>query len=166
LERSAPQRKRTRVQGFDYRDPGPYFVTICEHRRTNRFGRVVDHCMMPNEAGEMVIKAWLELPEKFSEITFDAFVLMPNHVHGLVMFDSEDVGRNVSLSEAMKWFKTMTTNWYMRGVKAQAWSRFDGHLWQRSFHDRIVRSDLEMDRFRTYIANNPALWVEDTFFEP
>ncbi|MDQ3654501.1 MAG: transposase [Chloroflexota bacterium] len=114
----------------------------------------------------MVATTWLMLPKKYAEITLDSFVLMPNHFHGLVTFDSEDVEGNASLSEAMKWFKAMTTNWYMQGVTTSGWPRFDRHLWQRSFHDRIVRSDSEMNRFRTYIANNAALWTKDTFFEP
>ncbi len=122
--------------------------------------------MRLNSSGEMVVDTWSMLPTKFPKITLDTFVLMPNHFHGLITFGSEHVESNVSLSDAMKWFKTMTTNWYMQGVKTSGWSRFDGHLWQRSFHDRIVRSDVEMDQFRTYIANNPALWTRDTFFEP
>lgn len=166
MNATTPQRKRTRAPGFDYREPGPYFVTVCEHRRANRFGQVIDHHMVLNDAGEMVVTTWQMLSKKYSEIALDSFVLMPNHFHGLVTFDSEDVDSNVSLSEAMKWLKTMTTNWYMQGVTTHEWPRFDRHLWQRSFHDRIVRSDSEMNRFRTYIANNPALWTKDTFFEP
>ena len=166
METPFPQRNRTRAPGFDYREPGPYFVTICEYRRIKRFGQVDNSLMAPNRAGEMVIATWLKLPEKYPELTLDAFVLMPNHFHGIVTLGSDDVEGNVSLSEAVQWFKTMTTNWYIHGVKTQGWPRFDEHLWQRSFHDRIVRTDVEMDRFRTYIEHNPALWAEDTFFEP
>ncbi|HYI24862.1 MAG TPA: transposase, partial [Thermomicrobiales bacterium] len=71
-----------------------------------------------------------------------------------------------SLSDMVGWFKTMTTNWYLHGVRNHGWPRYDGHLWQPSFHDRIVRSDTEMNRLREYIASNPALWNQDRFFEP
>ena len=65
------------------------------------------------------------------------------------------------LSQVMQWFKTMTTNAYIRGVKNDGWRPFPGKLWQRSFHDRIVRDRDELDRIRRYIVNNPARWEED-----
>jgi REP element-mobilizing transposase RayT len=61
----------------------------------------------------------------------------------------------------MQWFKTMTTNAYIRGVKNDDWRPFPGKLWQRSFHDRIIRDGRELARIRRYIANNPAKWDED-----
>lgn len=107
---------------------------------------------------------------------------MPNHVHGLLTLEvlnteyreatqglPYEAGRAhglPSLSNVVGWFKTMSANWYMRGVRMQGWPPFDGHLWQRSFHDHIVRDDADMDRIRTYIDSNPALWNEDTFHGP
>jgi REP element-mobilizing transposase RayT len=61
----------------------------------------------------------------------------------------------------MQWYKTMTTNAYIRGVKNDGWPPFPGKLWQRSFYDRIIRDRQELDRIRLYIANNPANWLED-----
>ncbi len=163
---TGPARKPTRARGYDYREPGAYFVTICEHRRQNRFGDVRDGEMRLSAAGEMVWRGWHALATKFPTASFGLFVGMPNHVHGLVTLGMDDVDSNPSLSTILGWFKTMTTNWYLHGVRDQHWPPYDGRLWQRSFHDRIVRTDAEMDRIRTYIATNPAVWTKDTFFEP
>lgn len=161
-----PVRKPTRAPGFDYREPGPYFVTICEYRRINRFGTVINGEMRPNAAGEMVVSVWQSLSESFPVATLDAFVLMPNHFHALVTLSAEDVEANQSVSAVVQWFKTVTTKRYIQGVRAHGWRPFDRHLWQGSFHDRIVRNDREMDRIRTYIDGNPALWETDVFYEP
>ncbi len=174
-----PNRKPTRAPGFDYREPGAYFITICEHRRRNRFGMVVDHQMRLNDAGEMVRRTWRKLFTKYPTATFDEFVVMPNHVHGLVTLAAPEAdlvgealrglpnsGGPLSLTDIVGWFKTMSTNWYIHGVRDYAWPPYDGRLWQRSFHDRIVRNDAELDRIRAYISNNPALWRQDTFYDP
>lgn len=161
-----PQRKSTRAPGFDYRDPGVYFITICEYQRRNRFGLVVDHEMQRNAAGKMVFATWRLVVARIPAIRLDAFVVMPNHFHALVHLHDVETGAGTSLSAMVGWFKTMTTNRYIRGTREQHWPPFDGHLWQRSFHDRIVRGDAELARIRTYIANNPACWAEDMFFEP
>ena len=84
---TGPNRKPTRVPGFDYRDAGPYFVTICEYRRQNRFGQVVDGRICLNAQGQMVHDTWRELAGQFPGIALEAFVVMPNHVHGLVTLD-------------------------------------------------------------------------------
>jgi putative transposase len=70
----------------------------------------------------------------------------------------------VGIPIIMQWFKTMTTNAYMRGVKDERWAPFTGRLWQRSYHDRFVRDEAEWGRIRQYILRNPALWAQDTFF--
>jgi REP element-mobilizing transposase RayT len=153
-----PVRKPTRAPGFDYREPGPYFVTICEHRRISRFGVIVDEDMQPNASGEMILSAWRSLPTTFPTATLDAFVLMPNHFHALIMLSAEDVETNPSLSAIVQWFKTVTTKRYIQGMRKHGWRSFDGHLWQGSFHDRIVRNERELDRIRRYIDGNPAMW--------
>lgn len=181
-----------RARGFDYRNPGPYHVTMCTQLRRRLFGDVANGQMMLNAAGEMVDRTWRELPSKFPDVQLASHVVMPNHVHGLLILRHEprlereatqglpyDRRRTegpgqapgvpyedgaLTLSKVVGWFKTMSTNWYMHGVRDAGWPPFDRVLWQRSFHDRIVRNDAEMERVGTYIANNPALWEDDTFY--
>ncbi len=170
-----PVRKRTRAPDFDYRDPGPYFVTVCVDDRRNRFGVVVDGEMRLSAAGEMVRNTWRELANKYPLVKLDEFVVMPNHLHGLItvaippldaLLLPDPLEGYPSLSGIVGWFKTMSTNWYLRGIREDGWPRYDRHLWQPSFHDHIVRDDAGMDRIRSYIEANPALWHKDVFFEP
>jgi REP element-mobilizing transposase RayT len=135
-----------------------YFVTPCAHHHEPWFGFVRDGEMHPNPAGRMVTEVWQEMPLSFPRVTLDAWVLMPNHFHGLLLFDPEHIESNPTLGDVMKWFKAITTNRFIHGVRDHDWPRFDGHLWQRNFHDHIVRNDADLDRIRAYIGNNPATW--------
>jgi len=72
---------------------------------------------------------------------------------------------NVPIGNLVDWFKTMTTNEYMRGVKQYGWKRFDGKLWQRNYYEHIIRSEEEYERIAGYIIDNPEKWKEDKFFK-
>lgn len=156
-----PRRKPTRLPAFDYRLPGPYFVTICTHRREHWFGEIIRNDMHLNGAGEMVAAIWESIPERFPAAIVDTFVVMPDHVHGVIWFNAHQENANPSLGDVMKGFKTGTTNGYIRGVRTSDWLPFDGHLWQRNYHEHVVRNDADMDRIREYIINNPANWPND-----
>ena len=79
-----PHRRGNRLPGWDYRRPGPYAITICTEHRWHLFGHVSEGRMIPNAAGEMVMDAWEQMTETFPTVTFDAWVLMPNHFHAIV----------------------------------------------------------------------------------
>lgn len=87
---------------------------------------------------------------------------MPNHFHGLIWFIAHEGGTNPPLGDAMKWFKSGTTNKYIREVRTGYWFPFDGHLWQRNYHEHVARNDADMDRIHTYIIINPDTWPNDT----
>jgi len=72
---------------------------------------------------------------------------------------------NVPIGNLVDWFKTMTTNEYIRGVKQYGWKRFDGKLWQRNYYEHIIRSEEEYERIADYIVDNPEKWQEDKFFK-
>ncbi len=171
-------RRSIRLKGYDYARPGGYFVTICTQDRACLFGEVVGGKMMLNDAGRMVARWWDELNRKFSNVKTDAFVIMPNHIHGIIMIEpaaSEPVGADLRvcpdapsgahvgapLPVIVQWFKTMTTNAYIRGVKQSRWPAFHRRLWQRNYYERIIRDGSALERIRTYIANNPAKWDRD-----
>ena len=136
-----------------------YFVTLCTQRHLCLFGEINDAEMLLNDAGQLVDYWWGELPKKFSQVELDAHITMPNHVHGLVLL--KDDSEEVSISVMLRWFKTMTTNAYIRGVHEQDWQPFYKKLWQRSFHDHVVRHEKEIDGIRDYIVNNPLRWHDD-----
>jgi REP element-mobilizing transposase RayT len=156
-------RKPNRAPGFDYRSPGPYFVTLCVQDRGCLFGAIVDDSIRHSDAGKMITAAWLTLSHRFEIVQFDESVVMPNHFHALLALPSDSVN-SVELGAILQAFKRLTTNLYINGVNDQGWPRFDDRLWQRSFHDHIVRNEREMELIREYISSNPARWSEDRLF--
>ncbi len=155
-------------------------------------GDIVDSEMCPNDAGRMVGQWWVELNRKFPNTDVDDFVVMPNHVHGIVRINP--VGANLCvrppvgldgdlddrspvcsdvdpggqgahagapLHTIIQWFKTMTTNYYIRGVRQSGWRAFPGRLWQRNYYEHIIRNEAALHRIRQYIMDNPARWDED-----
>jgi len=174
---SLPQRKSPRLHNFDYGTPGAYFITICAHERRCLFGAVKDGELRLNDAGTMICKWWQKLSTKF-DIEIDCFVSMPNHLHGIVLIPSvgttprgcppvgsprQPRANNELLFQAMGWFKTMTTNEYIRGVNERAWTRFNDHLWQPRYHDHVIRDDEKLNTIRNYIETNPQRWIIDCF---
>jgi REP element-mobilizing transposase RayT len=189
-------RRSIRLPGYDYASAGAYFVTICTQVRACVFGTIADGVMQVNDAGRMAERWWDELPRAFADTETDAFVVMPNHVHGVVVLvgadqrvcpdgdatggarDGVDQGEHIgsplqgsplrnrparpaSLPRIVQWFKTMTTNEYIRGVRNHGWPAFHGRLWQRDYYEQIVRDDESLQRVQAYVQANPARWLAD-----
>jgi len=172
-----PKRKPQRKHGYDYSQPGYYAVTICTQNRSCLFGVIDNGEMLLNDAGRMIHETWREIPDH-SDIELDVMQIMPNHLHGIIVvrevgtglcacpFSMPGSGRVqrpalTTLSDVIKRFKTLTTKRYIDGVRAHGWHSFSSKLWQRSFHDRIIRNETELNKFRTYICNNPNEWDSD-----
>ena len=184
-----PTRKSIRLKKYDYSLGGAYFVTICVQDYICRFGSLKKSKVILNNVGNMIKKWWFELPNKFDKIENDVFIVMPNHIHGIIlMFDSdisivgadlcvcpdnnilgEHIGsplqnNNRSLSKIIQWFKTMTTNEYIRNVKEYNWEKFEKRLWQRNYYEHIIRNQKSFNKIGEYIYNNPAKWKHDELF--
>lgn len=129
------------------------------------FGQIQNQQMYLNQAGEMITRWWYELLHKFPNINADIFVVMPNHLHGIIFIheSASNPDDKSSLIQMMHWFKTMTTNEYIRGVKQWGWKPFDKHLWHRSYYDHIIRSEIAAQRITNYIETNPARWHNDKY---
>ena len=159
------RRKPTRMPGYDYTLPGGYFVTICTHQHQTLFGEVVAGEMQLNKVGEIVRECWANLPTNYPNIQLDEFVIMPDHVHGvLFILETEsivgsglkpDPTKRYSLSEIIRGFKTFSS----RKINSIYDTRGQKN-WQRSFYDRIIRDDDELDQLRAYIRANPLRWQE------
>ncbi|MCS7352380.1 transposase [Thermoflexus sp.] len=168
-------RRSIRLKGYDYTRPGAYFVTIVTQGRLCLFGDIWNGEVLLNEAGKMVEKAWSELPTHYPGVCVDAFVVMPNHVHGIIILtrvspyscsqnrlDSSHKERpTLSLSDVVHRFKTITTRQYVEGVRTRGWTPFHRRLWQRNYWERIIRDEFELQRIREYIVNNPSRWHLD-----
>ena len=162
------RRRPMRLRGYDYSQPGVYFVTICIERRDCLLGRVQEAEILLSDAGRKVARWWREIHHKFPTIEIDEFIVMPNHFHGIVVLVEPDrVGADlrvcpgggrhagVPLHTVVQWFKTMTTNEYIREVKQSGWRPFLGKLWQRNYYEHIIRDEIDWDLVRNYIINNP-----------
>jgi len=159
-----PRRRSIRLKGWDYRTAGAYSITLCAQHKLFLFGEITDAEMHLNEAGRMVVRWWEELNRKFSVVQTDASVVMPNHLHGILVIVGENPlvrPQGTPLSRIVQWFKTMTTNEYIRSVKQWGWPPIQGRLWQRNYYEHVIRNDEDLNRTRRYIAENPLRWGGD-----
>ena len=167
-------RRSIRLKGYDYSQAGAYFVTICTQNRACLFGEVVDGKMRLNEAGRMVLVEWNALSERFPVVELDAFVVMPTHIHGIIVITNDIVGAGLvpaperattrvapTIGDVVGAFKSRTTVLYTRGVKQSGWATFPGRLWQRNYYEHIIRNEESLNRIRQYILNNPSRWAMD-----
>lgn len=157
---SQHRRRSLRLTGYDYRQPGAYFITICLHQRLCLFGTVVDGVLEGNDAGRTIATLWEHLPERFPQLEADSLVVMPNHVHGILIINNGE-GETLQLGFMVGAFKSLTTNEYIRGVRRRGWTPFAGTLWQRNFYEQVIRNDAALERARAYLINNPAQWTLD-----
>lgn len=171
-----PARKLTRLAGYDYSQNGAYFVTICTHNRETLFGEIVDGEMQLNYAGEIVLACWNDLAKYYNHAEYDVFVIMPNHIHAIVML----INDNVPASPVGKGLRPFRTSSETSPVKAQSLPKIIGSLksfsarrineqrdmtgvavWQNSYHDHIIRDEDDLNIRRQYILTNPSRWQED-----
>ena len=147
------RRKNIRLRGYNYAQPGAYFVTIATRNRVKFFGEIINGEMHLNDAGNMVCQWFRELERKFPVVSCDTFVCMPDHVHVLIIIRHEEP--LTTLGRIVGWFKSMTTNAYIHGVREHGWQPFDRRLWHHRYYDIIVRGLAGIYRVRRYLINNP-----------
>jgi len=203
LDHRPRRRNSLRLKGYDYAQAGCYYVTLCIQQRACLLGEMVQGAMRLSEAGRMVQAVWDDLPRSYPGVEIDAFVIMPNHIHGILVVtaDPAPVGAGpcacpdrdagpcacpdrdagpcacpdgdadasarpidkgaLALGDVVRRFKTYTTHRYAAGVERGNWPPFAGRLWQRNYHDHIVRSEADLRRVRAYIASNVDRWADD-----
>jgi putative transposase len=176
IGRTGKQRKRLRLREYDYSQPGAYFVTICTKDREHRFGEIVDGQMRSNDMAAVVRLCWNDLPKHYPNVGLDEFVIMPNHVHGIIVILDEPitVGKRTvgdglrpsptrssptkkhPLPEIVRAFKSFSARRIneMQNTPSQP-------VWQRGYYDHIIRDDRSLARIREYIAHNPQRWQMD-----
>ena len=148
-------RQSTRLNGYDYSRAGAYFITICTHDREHLFGEIVNGTMELNKLGNVAQSHWQQPLQHHSNIIMDESIVMPNHLHGIIILESS-TGSTKSISEIIRGFKTFSAKAInkKRGLRGVP-------VWQRNYYDRIIRNELELDRVRQYIINNPQNWDAD-----
>ena len=166
------RRYTLRLRHYDYSEAGSYFVTICTHKRVCILGELAEGRMQLTEFGGIVDSCWQETPGRFPNIGTDAFVVMPNHVHGIIVLGHDSghgpsspsaagqetvpMGRP-SLPQVVAYFKYQTTK-AINGIRNSPGCR----VWQRGYYDHIVRNERDLALTREYVVNNPAQGEQDT----
>jgi REP element-mobilizing transposase RayT len=159
-------RRSVRLKGYDYSQAGAYFITIVTQGRVCLFGEVVAGELRLNKVGRMVASAWEDLPNHYAGVGLDAFVVMPNHVHGIVVLAGPTVGAGSDVGAGLKPAPTLSE--IVRAFKTFSARRINEHrgtrgmpVWQRNYYEHVVRDDESLDRIREYIAGNPLRWESD-----
>lgn len=169
-------RRSIRLRGYDYSQAGAYFVTVCAHDRMCLFGEIADGKMRLNEAGRIVQQCWDQIPEHFHHVELGEFIVMPNHVHGIIVIaETPNVGARhavplhaVPLPE--KFCKPVPGSipTIVRSFKSAVTKRINelrdtpgASVWQRNYYEHVIREGESLHRIREYIANNPTQWELD-----
>ena len=169
-------RKLSRLKDYDYSSEGMYFVTICTHERRCLFGDIKEGEIVLNDAGWAAVQCWNDIPKHFPHTRLDEFIVMPNHVHGILCLGADHVGANnysplqskLSVQLVRPRGTSKTIGSMIRGFKigVTKWIRqnknMDLHnVWQRNYYDHIIRNDSDLNHIRKYIADNPLKWAMD-----
>ena len=153
-----PKRKPIRLNGYDYSEPGAYFVTICTKNRECILGNIVGEglCALPqNELthiGRETEKTIRYINDNYNNVSIDKYVIMPNHIHLIVVLNDSGGHGNPPLQNVIGQLKSYTTN------------KFGDILWQRSYHDHIIRGERDYWKIWEYIDTNVIKWKTDCFY--
>lgn len=176
-------RRSIRLEGYAYTLPGVYFVTMISYRRVCIFGEIVKGMVELSLVGDLVKNCWLSIPNHFESTNLDEYVLMPNHLHGIIFInesrgkgkafakdniDNDDpllanalplrqVGtQSGSLNAIVQNFKSVSTR-----LVNKSYFKPGNKIWQRNYYERIIRNERELNAIRQYICDNPLNWERD-----
>lgn len=151
-----PQRKSPRLPDYDYSKSGGYFVTICTHERQHLFGEIEDTKMRLTLIGHLATSIWHTIPQVFPLVVLGDFVVMPNHLHG-ILFITDDAGKRPTLGHIVGNYKGTVTREAKRLLN-------NPHLpiWQGRFHEHIIRTEERHLFIREYVQHNVARWADDS----
>jgi putative transposase len=169
-------RRSLRLKGYDYTQTGAYFVTIVTKDRECSFGEIANNEMQLNECGALTAKCWHEIPQHFKSVALGAWVVMPNHVHGVLVINA-NVGGGIpvgarhasplpvsprpgpqrqSIGAIVGSFKSAVTK-HINTLRDTP----GAPVWQRNYYEHIIRNEVALNRIQQYILNNPLRWARD-----
>lgn len=161
-------RQSMRLKDYDYSTNGYYFITICTKNKIECFGKITNGKMELSEIGKIANQCWLEIPEHFPNTKLDEYIIMPNHLHGILIIENDPafVGNKNFCSLPWQTKLSRSLSSIIRGFKigVTKWCRNNNHKefqWQKSFYDHIIRNEESLDNIREYIRNNPLKWEFD-----
>ncbi|HDL5699813.1 TPA: hypothetical protein PXE99_001635 [Mannheimia haemolytica] len=169
------RRRSIRLKHYDYRSQGFYFITLCCKNKHHFLGEIVDDEMRLNKIGNIVRQCWEDIPDHFPNVSLHSFVIMPNHLHGIIEI-VETVGANHHLPQCIRAKNvsplrgtSQTIGSIVRGFKigVTKWVRQNtdiSEIWQRNYYEHIIRNETSYFQIIEYIENNPLKWLEDCFY--
>lgn len=163
-----------RLKNWDYSSNGYYFITICTKYRKHLFGKKSNNEIQLSDIGKIVFNEWNKSFDIRTELFCDCFVIMPNHIHGVVRINNSfvethaPVETHAVLSLQGRGHVPKSISSFVAGFKSHATKKINeycntpgGSVWQPRFHDHVVRNYDELNRIRKYIRNNPCKWEND-----
>lgn len=178
MNNQLPQRRSIRLIDYDYSQEGLYFVTICCKDKICHFGKVVDGEMVLNEGGLVAMECWLDIPKHFPSIILHEFIIMPNHIHGILEIKECVGAKNLSpenntlfksptgtIGSVICGFKIGVTKWY-NNKRAKDFSPLQDKksIWQRNYYEHIIRNEQSHQNISEYIIHNPINWENDDYY--
>jgi REP element-mobilizing transposase RayT len=170
MDNNKYNRRSIRLKNYDYSSPGAYFITIVTNNRQYLFGEIVNNEMILNEYGEIANKYWYEIPKHYTNTQLDEYVIMPNHIHGIIFI----VGAIHELPLQQNEFSQLIQRRKMLLPKIIGRFKMNAAkqinqirqtpgipVWQRNYYEHIIRNDNELNKIREYIINNPLTWQTD-----
>lgn len=167
-------RKSIRLPNYDYSGQGFYFVTICCHEKQYLFGNITNGKMLLNELGFKTLECWTNIPIFYPQVRLHDFIIMPNHVHGIIeitrKITTNAQSNNHSPSQTRPTGTSQTIGAMVRGFKSAVTSWARNHtshyqIWQRNYHEHIIRNEQSYLHIAKYIRNNPLSWELDCFYD-
>ena len=148
------QRRHVRLPGHSYNSPGSYFITLCTLNRDCYLGEVVGDQVELSREGEIAWKEWTGLAASFPGLTMDTHIVMPNHLHGILILDGVTPGCPI-VGNVIRRFKSATIQQARRMPIKDSEMR-----WQRNYYEHIIRSEDDLVRIREYVDQNPLRWAQ------
>ncbi len=167
-------RRSIRLSGYDYSKNGAYFISICTYNRLCMFGKIENGGMWLNEAGKVARQCWENIPIHFPHVVLDTYVIMPNHIHGILLitnnlniknvgpknlpplphYNQRMCGTSKTIGSVVRGFKIGVTKWMRQNNVAY-------QVWQRNYYEHVIRNESKLNQIRQYIVDNPTQWEFD-----
>ena len=167
-------RRSIRLKGYDYSQEGLYFITICVQNREHLLGEIKNGEMILSECGKIADECWKEIPKHFPNAVLHEYIIMPNHIHGIIEFRTVIGANNHSpepnnhsphfrspsktIGSVVRGFKIGVTKWARQNTNIET-------VWQRNYYEHIIKDERAYQNISNYIINNPIKWNEDKFYK-
>lgn len=160
------KRRLIRIKGYDYSRKGIYFITIGTQNRKEILssvgaGPVSAQKIELTYIGKIIQDVYINLEKEFKNIKLHNYIIMPNHIHGIIEIKRADTGPAPTLGDIICSFKTRTTVYIIKEIKEGKIEAFDKRLWQRNYYEHVIRNEKEYWQIYEYIENNPLNWNKD-----